>query len=183
MANPPVLPAHNLLSISSPSKLWSAKGQGNDLNIPQQAADLLALSNASLFAPKNTPSVLLNNPLNILKILLKDVVRPEAIWPEMLPICVWGWRGCVIGRVSKSDHPPEGVWLTLSSPQTPVWDPGVAAAGLRENLAVVITSAEVLGTQQCWCQQMWAFSCTLQIKCNWTQHDSHWHVQTVNLCV
>lgn len=64
----------------------------------------------------------------------------------MLPICVWGGWGCVTGWVSKSDHPPEGIWLTFSSPQTPVWDTGSVAAGLSKNLAVVTTCAEVLGT-------------------------------------
>lgn len=146
MTNPPLLQAYKLMAISSPSKLWPARGWSaygdNDLNIPQQTADLLALSNAALFAPQNTPSVLLSNPLNILKILLRDVVWPEAIWPEMLPICVWDEWGCVIGRVSKSDRPPEGVWLTFSSPWTPVWDPSSVTAGLW----LVSTSAEVLGT-------------------------------------
>lgn len=52
----------------------------------------------------------------------------------------------MIGRVSKSDYPPEGVWLTFSSTQTPFWDLGGAAAGLRENLAAVSTSAELLAT-------------------------------------
>lgn len=63
------------MAISSPSKLWSARGWSaygdNDLNIPQQTADLLTLSNAALFAPRNTPSVLLNNPSEYIKNIIE----------------------------------------------------------------------------------------------------------------
>lgn len=70
--------------------------------------------------------------------------KPEAIWTDMLPICMWGGWGCVIGWVSKYDHPPEGIWLTFSSLQTLVWDCCGVAAGLTKNPAVVPTSVEVL---------------------------------------
>lgn len=147
MVNPPVLWARSLMTISSPFKLWSAKGwsaySDNDLNIPQQAIDLPTLSNVALFALQWTPAVLLNKPLNILKTLLKDIVWLEAIWTKLLSICVWDRWACVIGSVSKSDHPPEGVWLTFSTPQTPVLDPGGLSACLRENLDVVTPSTEV----------------------------------------
>lgn len=63
------------MAISSPSKLWSARSWSaycdNDLNIPQKTADLLVLWNVALFAPQNTPSVLLNNPVNILKNIIE----------------------------------------------------------------------------------------------------------------
>lgn len=52
----------------------------------------------------------------------------------------------MIGRVSESGHPQEGVWLTFSSPQTLASDPGGVTAGRRENLAVVTTPAEVRAT-------------------------------------
>lgn len=99
----------------------------------------------ALFAPQSTPSVLSNDSVNILKNIIEGCSLSQRQSGQICCPSASEACGCVIGRLSKCDHPPEGIWLTFSLPQTLVWDLDGIAAGLTENLTVVTTTAEVLG--------------------------------------
>lgn len=178
------------MAISSPSKLWSARSWSaygdNDLNIPQKTADLLVLWNVALFAPQNTPSVLLNNPVNILKNIIEgcslsqrqsgQICCPSACEADGGALSAECQSMTTLQRASGwPSHHQRHLSGTLVVSQQVSQKTRLLLPHLQRSWA---PPAVLL-----WSQQVWLFSCTFQIKCNRTQHDSHWNVHTVNLCV
>lgn len=87
-----------------------------------------------------------------------------AISPNMMPICVWGGWGCIIGRMSKYDHPAKLIWpfhhIRSSASLTVSQQVSQKTQFYNLHLQMVkATSAEPL-----WSQRASVFLSTFQIK-------------------
>lgn len=63
-----------------------------------------------------------NSSVNILKNIIEGCSLSQRQSGQICCPSVSEADGCAVGRLSKYDHPPEGIWLTFSLPQTLVWD-------------------------------------------------------------
>lgn len=63
-----------------------------------------------------------NGSVNILKNIIEGCSLSQRQSGQICCPSASEADGCAVGRPSKYDHPPEGIWLTFSLPQTLVWD-------------------------------------------------------------